>query len=76
MIDAGFLRLKSMEIGYTIPVKLTERFRVKNLRAYVSGYNLLIIYDHMKDLGFDPETNDFWYYPPQRIYNFGFNLTF
>jgi len=76
LLDAGFLRLKNLEIGYTLPKKITDKFKIKNLRAYVSGYNLLIIYDHMKDLGFDPETNDFWYYPPQRIYNFGFSLTF
>lgn len=76
MVDAGFLRLKSLEIGYSIPSKILEKVRIKGLRAYVSGYNLFLIYDQMKDLGFDPETYDFWYYPPQRTYNFGFNLTF
>ncbi len=76
ILDAGFLRLKSLELGYTIPSKILEKARIKSLRAYVSGYNLFLIYDHMKDVGFDPETTDFWYYPPQRTYNFGFNLTF
>jgi len=75
-LDAGFLRLKNVEIGYNLPKKVSERVRVQNLRLYVSGSNLFVIYDHMKDIGFDPETGDFWYYPPMRVYNFGVNLTF
>ena len=76
MFDAGFLRLKNMEIGYNLPKKMSEKLRVQNLRLYVSGSNLFVIYDHLKDLGFDPETSDYWYYPPQRVYNFGVNITF
>ncbi len=30
----------------------------------------------MKALGFDPETVDYWYYPNQRTFNIGANLTF
>ncbi len=76
LFNAGFLRLKSLELGYTIPSAWLNKVKIKSLRAYVSGYNLLLFYDHMKDVGFDPETTDFWYYPPQRTYNLGFNLTF
>ena len=76
LLNAGFLRLKNMEIGYTIPSNVCQKIGVQGLRAYVSGNNLLIIYDHMKDLGFDPETSDFWYYSQQRTFNVGVNLTF
>lgn len=76
LLDAGFLRLKNVEIGYSVPSSLCQKMGVSGLRAYVSANNLFIIYDHMKDLGFDPETSDFWYYPQQRTFNFGFNLTF
>lgn len=76
LMNAGFLRLKNLEIGYRIPSDLCQKIGLKSLRAYVSGNNLLIIYDHMKDLGFDPETSDFWYYPQQRTFNVGINLTF
>ncbi len=76
LMDAGFLRLKNLEIGYTLPSNLCQKIGLNNVRAYVSGNNLMIIYDHMKDIGFDPETSDFWYYPQQRTFNVGINLTF
>lgn len=76
LLDAGFLRLKNLEVGYTLPKSICSKIGIQNLRVYASGFNLLIIYDSMKDLGMDPETNEFWYYPPQRIYNFGANITF
>lgn len=76
LVDAGFLKLKNVELGYSLPSSISNKLAMKNLRVYVSGYNLLILYDHMKDMGFDPETNDYWYYPQQRTFNFGVNLTF
>ena len=76
LMDAGFLRLKNLELGYTIPSNLCKKIGLNGVRAYISGNNLMIIYDHMKDIGFDPETSDFWYYPQQRTFNVGINLTF
>lgn len=76
LMDAGFLRLKNIEIGYTLPASLCQKIGLKSLRAYLNGNNLLFIYDHMKDIGFDPETVDFFYYPQQRTFNMGINLTF
>ena len=76
LLNAGFLRLKNLEFGYTLPASICEKLWVKNLRVSFSANNLFIIYDHMKELGFDPETTDFWYYPQQRTYNFGVNVTF
>jgi hypothetical protein len=76
LIDAGFLRLKNLELGYTLPSDFSGRVGIGKLRLYVSGYNLLILHDHMKEMGFDPETTDFWYYPQQRVFNLGVNLTF
>ena len=76
LLNAGFLKLRNVELGYNLPKQLIEKIKIKNARISVSGNNLLIIYDHMKDLGFDPETSDYWYYPPQRIINFGATVTF
>lgn len=76
LLDAGFLRFKNVELGYTLPQSTVKKIGIQNLRISVSGSNLFIIYDHMKDLGFDPETTDYWYYPPQRVVNFGISLTF
>ena len=76
LVDAGFLRLKNIEIGYQLPKNICEKLKLRDLRVSLSGYNLFVIYDHMKDLGFDPETNSFWYYQPQRTINFGISLTY
>lgn len=76
LLDAGFLRFKNIELGYNLPENAVKKIGIQNLRVSVSGSNLFIIYDHMKDLGFDPETTDYWYYPPQRVINFGIDLTF
>lgn len=75
LLDASFLKLRNVELGYTLPKSLVDKVGMKKLRVSVSGSNLLILYDHMKDLGFDPETSDYWYYPPQRVLNFGINVT-
>ncbi len=76
LMDAGFLRLKNLEIGYSIPSAICKNIGLSSLRAYVSGNNLAILYDHMKNMGFDPETVDFWFYEQQRTFNIGINLTF
>jgi hypothetical protein len=75
-MDAGFLRLKNVELGYNLPANWIKRFGLQNCRVYLSGNNLLLIYDHMKEIGYDPEVPSPWYYPQQRVYNIGINLTF
>lgn len=76
LINAGFLRLKNVEIGYSLPSNWINRFGLQNCRIYLSGNNLFLIYDHMKKIGYDPEVPSAWYYPQQRVYNIGINLTF
>ena len=74
--NASFLRLKNVEIGYTIPMsRLIPKLGVAGLRFYVAGYNLLTL----SELKFvDPETSDESYqtYPQMRIINTGVKLTF
>ena len=74
--NAAFVRLKNVEIGYTIPEKFFgPKLGVKGLRLYVAGYNLLTI-SELKNV--DPETGDESYqtYPQVRIFNCGAKLTF
>ena len=73
--NASFLRLKNVEIGYTLPQKLFgPKVGVKSLRIYLAGYNLFTI-SGLKNV--DPETNDYMYaYPQMRIYNAGIKLSF
>jgi len=76
MINTGFMRLKTGVIGYTIPQKITQKFRVKNLRVYVTGQNLFTV----SKLRFeDPETgysNREEAYPVQKLFIFGANVNF
>lgn len=72
--DASFLRLKSVEIGYTLPQKVLKKLGMSNLRLYVSGTNLLC---WSKFKLWDPElAGSGLNYPLQRVFNVGLNLGF
>ena len=73
--DADYIRLKNFEIGYTIPVNITERLGIGNARIYTNGVNLFTI-DKLKV--YDPESNsqNGQYYPQSRVINFGATVTF
>ncbi len=72
--DAGFLRLKSVEIGYTFPQKVLKKLGMNNLRLYCSGTNLLC---WSKFKMWDPElAGSGLNYPLQRVFNVGLNLGF
>ena len=74
--NAAFLRLKNVELGYSIPGKVFgHQVGIKNIRFYAAGYNLLT-FSGLKTI--DPETSDEGYqtYPQVKIYNFGVKVTF
>ena len=72
--DAGFLRLKSVEIGYTFPQKVLKKLGMNNLRLYCSGTNLLC---WSKFKMWDPElAGSGLNYPLQRVFSVGLNLGF
>lgn len=76
--DASYMRLKNLQVGYTIPREISSKFYVDALRVYFSGENLLT-FTRMTDL-FDPETigeNDQGnVYPLTRTWSFGLSITF
>ncbi|MET0638049.1 MAG: TonB-dependent receptor [Chitinophagaceae bacterium] len=77
MLNAAYLRVKNLTIGYTIPASVTKRFNVSRLRVYVTGENLFEFSEVKKY--FDPEAIADGYglaYPFQRKYAFGINLDF
>lgn len=75
--NASYIRLKNLQLGYTIPRKLTQKIGFQKIRFYFSGENLLTG-TKLSSL-FDPETfNSGWggcCYPLSRTYSFGLNLT-
>jgi TonB-linked SusC/RagA family outer membrane protein len=72
--NAAFLRLKTLELGYTLPAALVRRAGISNLRVYASGFNLFTI-DKLKFM--DPESTESqgYFYPQQRIFNLGLALS-
>ncbi|MBO4670335.1 MAG: TonB-dependent receptor [Bacteroidales bacterium] len=74
--NAAFLRLKNLELGYTIPRKVFgPRAGIRSIRFYIGGYNLLT-FSQLKSV--DPENNDEGYqtYPQMKIYNTGVKVMF
>jgi hypothetical protein len=67
------LRLKNVELGYTIPQKAFGKVPVRGLRIYIAGYNLFTI-SQLKEV--DPEASSDVSYPQMRIYNAGVKLSF
>lgn len=74
--NANYLRLKSIELGYTIPEKLLSKVGIKRARLYFSGYNLLT-FTNIKYLDPEHPSDSYGYlYPLTKTYNVGLNLTF
>lgn len=77
LYNASYLRLKNIELGYSLPQTWIAKAHLQQVRFYVQGMNLLTL-DGLGDVNMDPETgngNGSWY-PIQRVYNFGVNITF
>lgn len=73
--DRSYLRLKNLEIGYSLPKEIIRKMGIKKLRIILSGQNLLT-WDHMKTDDFGPEGSGFGAIPVYRVYNIGLNLSF
>jgi len=76
--DGSYLRLKVLQLGYTLPESVTRKALISKLRLFVQGENLFTITDYS---GLDPEVGtrngfDGGTYPQARTYSFGVNVTF
>jgi TonB-linked SusC/RagA family outer membrane protein len=74
MRDGAFLRLKTLEIGYTLPKKLTDNLSMQSVRIYASGSNLLT-FSKFKMWDVEMAGNGLAY-PIQRVFNLGINVQF
>ena len=70
--DRSYVRVKNIQLGYTIPKQLSQRLLLDNLRFYVSIDNALTFTGYK---GLDPEISG-TKYPTMRLTTFGLNLTF
>ncbi len=74
-VESGsYLRLKNLQIGYTIPQKITKQANINRCRVYLSGSNLITLTGYT---GYDPEVGggvDYGNYPQSRTITLGLNL--
>lgn len=77
LYDASYIRLKNVEIGYTLPKAWTSKASIQSVRIYLQGLNLLT-FDRLGDVDMDPEVKngDGSWFPVQRVVNLGINMTF
>ena len=81
--DASYLRLKTVQLGYSIPQKYLKNKVISGFRVYVSAQNLFTLTRYS---GYDPEVSiyntpltpgfDYLSYPRSRTFTFGLNLSF
>ncbi len=84
--DGSYLRIKNVQLGYTIPARATNKIKISSFRIYLAAYNL---YTFTNYSGFDPEISysNQWYggtqigydggnYPISRSYLLGLELNF
>lgn len=81
--DADYLRLKNIQLGFTLPKSVLDKVNIERIRLYVSGDNLLTF---TKYSGFEPEignSDNVFYtgvdqgiYPQARVVSIGANITF
>lgn len=73
--NAAFLRLKTLELGYDVPQNFVNKIKLSSVRVYLNGNNLFTISDIK---WFDPEGNNERgnFYPQNKIFNLGVDLSF
>lgn len=70
--SGDYVRLKNVEIGYTLPANVLQRIKISTVRVFANGLNLLT---STEVEGIDPEVYS-GVYPIQRLFNFGINIKF
>lgn len=80
--DGSYLRIKNVQLGYTLPARITESWGVKSLRFYAAANNLFTFTNYQ---GYDPNISsgspldagiDIGYYPQARNYLGGLKVIF
>lgn len=77
VMNVTYLKLRNLQVGYTLPSKMTERWGFRNIRVYSMMQNVFSI-DNLGEMKIDPEitSESGIQYPTNRVINVGLNLTF
>lgn len=75
--NGAYIRLKNIQLGYTLPEKVLDKLKVQKIRVFFSGQDIWT-YTKMWYKYFDPESpnNVAYSYPFSSTYAFGLNITF
>jgi TonB-linked SusC/RagA family outer membrane protein len=78
LYNARYIRLKNVEIGYSMPNKVIRKIGLTRVRFYAQGQNLATYAPGLKDVDVDPElgSSSGYQYPILKILNFGVDVTF
>jgi hypothetical protein len=74
-VNGSYIRLKQIELGYTLPKSWTDRVGLKHVRFYTNGLNLFT-YSPFKLWDAESKNETGSYYPIQRLFNFGMEVNF
>lgn len=77
-VKSDYMRLKTLALGYTVPRKWLERFKIESLRFNVSAYNILT-FSGLHKYSFDPEApsgETGRSYPINKTISFGVDVSF
>ncbi len=72
--SASFLRLKNVNLSYTMPNSMFNNTPISNVRFFITGSNLFLLFDKMKYM--DPEAGGLGYYPLMKNFTGGVNISF
>ena len=75
--SADYIRLRSMELGYTLPQTTVSKLKLRGIRVFANAYNLITWSAFYKRYQYDPEVaanQNSYPYPVTRIVNLGVNI--
>ncbi len=75
VMDGSYLRIKNLQLGYSLPVAISKRVGIQKARIYISGENIVTFSNYRE--GWDPESNTVgngFFYPILKTYTVGVNI--
>ena len=72
-MDASYIRLKNITVGYTLPKSVTRKIGMSGVRFYISADNVHT-WNNLRTKMIDPEQNDFSSYPLMKTYSAGVSI--
>jgi hypothetical protein len=72
--ESDYVRMKNLQLIYTLPSKIQNAIHLRNAQVYLSGQNLFLLYSKNKLM--DPEIDGIFSYPLMKVYAFGARIAF